>query len=37
VLCGGFPRQSLLKAEFLFDDVPSLVKELERIDDEFRD
>jgi HAD superfamily hydrolase (TIGR01509 family) len=37
VLCGGFPRESLAKAEFLFDDVPAMVKELDRIDDEFRD
>jgi membrane protein len=37
VLCGGFPRESLVKAEFLFDDVATMVKELDRIDDEFRD
>jgi len=37
VLCGGFPRESLAKAEFLFDDVRDLVKELERIDEYFRD
>ena len=36
VLCGGFPRESLTKAEFLFDDLPHLVKELERIDEYFR-
>jgi HAD superfamily hydrolase (TIGR01549 family) len=37
VLCGGFPRESLTKAEFLFDDVPAMTKELERIDEYFRD
>jgi HAD superfamily hydrolase (TIGR01549 family) len=37
VLCGGFPRESLAKAEFLFDDVPALVKELNRIDEYFRE
>lgn len=37
VLCGGFPRQSLAKAEFLFDDVPAMLKELNRIDEYFRE
>lgn len=37
VLCGGFPRESLMKAEFLFDDVPAMVKELNRIDEYFRE
>lgn len=37
VLCGGFPRESLTKAEFLFDDVPAMVKELDRIDEYFRE
>jgi len=37
VLCGGFPRESLRKAEFLFDDVPAMVKELNRIDEYFRE
>lgn len=32
LLCGGFPRELLGKAEFLLDDIPSLVKELDRID-----
>ena len=36
VLCGGFPRATLTKAEFIFEDVPHLVKELDRIDDYFR-
>ncbi|MDQ3280150.1 MAG: HAD family hydrolase [Acidobacteriota bacterium] len=35
VLCGGFPRETLSKAEFLFDDLPSLAKELDRIDEYF--
>ncbi|HYC61801.1 MAG TPA: HAD family hydrolase [Thermoanaerobaculia bacterium] len=37
VLCGGFPRESLTKAEFLFDDLPAMVKELDHIDEYFRD
>jgi HAD superfamily hydrolase (TIGR01549 family) len=42
VLCGGFPRESLAKAELLFDDVPAMVKELSckelnRIDEYFRE
>jgi len=43
VLCGGFPRESLAKAEFLFDNVPAIVKELSsikepnRIDEYFRE
>jgi membrane protein len=37
VLCGGFPREQLAKAELLFDDVPTLVKELDRIDEYFRE
>ncbi|HEX2062154.1 MAG TPA: HAD-IA family hydrolase, partial [Thermoanaerobaculia bacterium] len=35
LLCGGFGRDLLSKAEFLFDDIPSLVKELDRIDEYF--
>ncbi len=35
VRCGGFPEESLAKAEFLFDDVAQLAKELERIDEYF--
>jgi len=35
LLCGGFARELLAKAEFLLDDVPTLVKELERIDEYF--
>ncbi len=37
VLCGGFPRETLTKAEFLFDDMPAMVKELDRIDEYFRE
>jgi len=35
VLCGGFPRETLAKAEFLFDDVGELVREIDRIDEYF--
>lgn len=35
LLCGGFPRDLLAKAEFLFDDIPTLVKELEAVDEYF--
>ena len=37
VLSGGFPRESLAKAEFLFDDISAMVKELNRIDEYFRE
>lgn len=37
VLCGGFPRESLAKAEFLFDDLAALTKELDRVDEYFRE
>ena len=30
VFCGGFPREPLTKAEFLFDDVAGMVKEINR-------
>jgi HAD superfamily hydrolase (TIGR01549 family) len=33
VRCGGFPDALLRKAEFLFDDFPSMIKELDRIDE----
>jgi HAD superfamily hydrolase (TIGR01549 family) len=36
VLCGGFPRETLTKAEFLFEDLTAMVKELDRIDEYFR-
>lgn len=37
VLCGGFPRESLAKAEFIFEDLPALTKELDRVDEYFRE
>lgn len=37
VLSGGFPRELLTKAEFLFEGFPSILKELDRIDDYFRE
>jgi HAD superfamily hydrolase (TIGR01509 family) len=36
LLSGGFPRETLLRAEYLFDHIGTLVKELDRIDDDFR-
>jgi HAD superfamily hydrolase (TIGR01509 family) len=35
LLCGGFPRETLTKAEFLFPDVTELPRNLETIDDYF--
>ncbi|HEX9161567.1 MAG TPA: hypothetical protein VF980_07645 [Thermoanaerobaculia bacterium] len=37
VLCGGFERELLKKAEFLFDDVEELVRKIETIDEYFSD
>jgi len=37
VASGGFPRELLAKAEFLFDDVSAMVRELASIDDYFRE
>jgi HAD superfamily hydrolase (TIGR01509 family) len=37
VLSGGFPRELLKKAELLFDDVSAMVRELDRIDEYFRE
>lgn len=37
VRCGGFPEESLTKAEFVFDDVAQVAKELDRIDEYFRE
>lgn len=37
VLSGGFPRERLAKAEFLFDDVSAMVRELDKIDEYFRE
>lgn len=36
VRCGGFPEETLRKAEWLFDDVPDLVKRIRLLDDYFR-
>ena len=36
LLCGGFSRELLKKAEFLFDDIPAMMKELDRIDEYFQ-
>jgi len=36
VLSGGFPRELLGKAEFLFADLGAMIKELDRIDEYFR-
>ena len=36
VLCGGFARETLVKAEFLFANVEELVGEIDRIDEYFR-
>ena len=35
VLCGGFERELMMKAEFLFDDVEDLVRKIDRVDDYF--
>lgn len=35
VLCGGFPRETLTKAEFLFEDVRDLLSNLATIDEYF--
>ena len=35
VLCGGFERELLTKAEFIFDDVEELVRKIDTIDDYF--
>jgi phosphoglycolate phosphatase-like HAD superfamily hydrolase len=35
VLCGGFKRKLLTKAEFLFDDVEELVEKIDRVDEYF--
>lgn len=37
LLCGGFARETLTKAEFLFDDLSAMTKEIERIDEYFRE
>ena len=37
VRCGGFPEELLTKAEFVFDDLGAMTRELERIDEYFRE
>ena len=37
VLCGGFPRETLGKAEFLFADVEELVRKIDTVDEYFTD
>ena len=37
VLCGGFERELLTKAEFLFDDVEELTGKIDTVDEYFRD
>lgn len=37
VLSGGFPREELAKAEMLFDDIRAMVREIDRLDDYFRE
>lgn len=37
VRCGGFAEELLKKAEFVFDDLPALTRELDRIDEYFRE
>jgi HAD superfamily hydrolase (TIGR01549 family) len=37
VLCGGFPRETLEKAEYLFADVEELVRKIDTVDEYFTD
>ena len=37
VRCGGFAEELLAKAEFVFDDVQAMTRELDRIDEYFRE
>ena len=37
VRCGGFPEDTLKKAEFVFDDLAEMTRELDRIDEYFRE
>ena len=37
VLCGGFERELLAKAEFVFDDVQELLRKIDQVDDYFDD
>ena len=35
--CGGFPEELLARAELIFDDLPTMTRELDRLDDYFRE
>ena len=37
VRCGGFPEESLAKAEYVLDDLAQVTRELDRIDEYFRE
>lgn len=37
VRCGGFPEETLKKAEYVFDDLAQMTRELDRIDAYFRE
>lgn len=37
VRCGGFPGETLAKAEYVFDDLAEMTRELESIDEYFRE
>ena len=37
VRCGGFPEETLAKAEYVFDDLAEMTRELDRIDEYFRE
>jgi HAD superfamily hydrolase (TIGR01509 family) len=37
VRCGGFPEETLAKAEYVFDDLAQMTRELDRIDEYFRE
>jgi HAD superfamily hydrolase (TIGR01549 family) len=37
VRCGGFPEETLAKAEYVFDDLAQMTRELDRLDEYFAD
>lgn len=37
VRCGGFPEETLVKAELIFDDLAHMTRELDRVDEYFRE
>ena len=37
VRCGGFPEETLAKAEYVFDDLAEMTRELDRVDEYFRE